>query len=154
MDCLTKSYLKMRKNIKATYHQSPIASSPKGTLMLEMFPCHCQHDISNGKWFMVARLLCAPLTHLPLEKMAVISQTMFSDAFLWTKCFIFCLKFHWSLFLRVQLTIIQHRLYKGLAPNRRQAIILTNADPIHWRIYNLRIIDLRYSLVYVRVDHK
>ena len=26
-------------------------------------------------------------------------------------------------------------LDKGLAPNRRQAIILTNADPIHWRIY-------------------
>ena len=23
----------------------------------------------------------------------------------------------------------------GLAPNRRQAIIWTNADPIHWHIY-------------------
>ena len=23
----------------------------------------------------------------------------------------------------------------GLAPSRRQAIIWTNADPIHWRIY-------------------
>ena len=23
----------------------------------------------------------------------------------------------------------------GLTPNRRQAIIWTNADPIHWRIY-------------------
>ena len=26
-------------------------------------------------------------------------------------------------------------LYTDLAPNRRQAIIWTNADPIHWRIY-------------------
>ena len=26
-------------------------------------------------------------------------------------------------------------LDNGLAPNGRQAIILTNADPIHWRIY-------------------
>ena len=26
-------------------------------------------------------------------------------------------------------------LDNGLAPNRRQAIIWTNADPIHWRIY-------------------
>ena len=26
-------------------------------------------------------------------------------------------------------------LDNGLAPNRRQAIILTNADPINWRIY-------------------
>ena len=26
-------------------------------------------------------------------------------------------------------------LDNGLAPKRRQAIIWTNADPIHWRIY-------------------
>ena len=26
-------------------------------------------------------------------------------------------------------------LGNGLAPNRRQAIIWANADPIHWRIY-------------------
>ena len=26
-------------------------------------------------------------------------------------------------------------LDNGLAPNRRQAIIWTDADPIHWRIY-------------------
>ena len=26
-------------------------------------------------------------------------------------------------------------LDNGLAPNRRQAVIWTNADPIHWRIY-------------------
>ena len=26
-------------------------------------------------------------------------------------------------------------LYNGLSPNRRQAIIWTNANPIHWRIY-------------------
>ena len=34
--------------------------------------------------------------------------------------------FRWSLFLRVQLMINQHW---------RQAIIGTNADPVHWRIY-------------------
>ena len=42
--------------------------------------------------------------------------------------FIFWLKFHWSLFLSVQLTISQHWSDNGLAPNRRQAIIWTNAD--------------------------
>ena len=26
-------------------------------------------------------------------------------------------------------------LDNGLAPNKRQAIIWTNADPVHWRIY-------------------
>ena len=67
--------------------------------------------------------------------MAAISQTVFSVAFSWMKHFVFWLKFQWSLFLRVQLAVTQHWLDNGLAPNRRQAIIWSNADPIHWRIY-------------------
>ena len=67
--------------------------------------------------------------------MAAISQTIFSDTFSWMKCFVCWFKFHWSLFLRVQLTITSNGLDNGLAPNRRQAIIWTNADPIHRRIY-------------------
>ena len=43
------------------------------------------------------------LTHLSLDQMAAISQTIFSDAFSWMKSFVFRFKFHWSLFLRVQL---------------------------------------------------
>ena len=79
------------------------------------------------------------LTHLSRDKMAAISQTIFSDAFSWMKSFIFWLKFHWTLFLRVLLTITQ-QLFRfgsdnGLSPNRRQAIIWTNFYPIHWRIY-------------------
>ena len=41
------------------------------------------------------------LTHLPVDKMAAISQMIVSDAFSWMKSFVFWLKFHWSLFLRV-----------------------------------------------------
>ena len=63
------------------------------------------------------------LTHLPLDKMTAISQTVFSDALSWIKSFLLWLKFHWILFLRVQLTIAQHWC------------IWSNADPIHWRIY-------------------
>ena len=37
--------------------------------------------------------------------------------------------------LRVHLTKLRVGLDNGLAPDRRQAIIWTNADPIHWRIY-------------------
>ena len=48
------------------------------------------------------------LTHLYPDKMAAILQAIFSDAFLWMKNFVFWLKFHWSLFLRVRLTITQH----------------------------------------------
>ena len=44
----------------------------------------------------------------PPGQMAAISQTIFSDAFSWMKNFVFWIKFHWSLFLRVQLTIAQH----------------------------------------------
>ena len=48
------------------------------------------------------------LTHWGRNKMDAISQTIFSTAFLWLKMFEFRLKFHWNLFLGVQLTIFQH----------------------------------------------
>ena len=48
------------------------------------------------------------LTHLPLDKMAAISQTIFWNAFPWMKSLVFWLKFHWNLFLRGQLTITKH----------------------------------------------
>ena len=48
------------------------------------------------------------LTHWGRDKMAAISQTTLSSAFSWMKMLEFRLKFHWSLFLRVQLTIFQH----------------------------------------------
>ena len=63
--------------------------------------------------------------------MAAILQTIFLDAFSRMKNFVFWFKFHWSLFLMVKLTI---GLDNGMAPNRRQAIIWTNADPVHSRI--------------------
>ena len=55
---------------------------------------------------------CYLLTHLTLDKEVgqngLISQKTFSDVFSWMKNFVFWLKFHWSLFLRAQLTITQH----------------------------------------------
>ena len=42
------------------------------------------------------------------SKMDAIPQTTFSNAISWMKMFEFRLKFHWSLFLKVQLTIFQH----------------------------------------------
>ena len=55
------------------------------------------------------------LTLPPLDKMATISQKTFSNTFSWIKSFVFWFEFHWSLFLRVQLTIFQHcfRLWLG-----------------------------------------
>ena len=48
------------------------------------------------------------LTHWGRDEMDAISQTTLSNAFSWMKMFAYRLKFHWSLFLRVQLTISQH----------------------------------------------
>ena len=48
------------------------------------------------------------LTHWGRDKMAAISQTTRSNPFSWMKIFEFRLRFYWSLFLRVQLTIFQH----------------------------------------------
>ena len=67
------------------------------------------------------------LTHLSLDKMAAISQKTLSKAFLWMRSFAF--------WLSGQLTKPSKSLNNGLAPKRRQAIIWSNADPIHWRKY-------------------
>ena len=48
------------------------------------------------------------LTHWGRDKMAAISQTTLSNAFSWMTMLEFRIKFHWSLFIRVQLTISQH----------------------------------------------
>ena len=48
------------------------------------------------------------LTHWGWDKMDAISLTTFSNEFSWMKMYEYRLKFHWSLFLRVQLTISQH----------------------------------------------
>ena len=53
-------------------------------------------------------LVCLVLTHWGRNKMAAFSQTTLSNAFSWMKILEFRLRFHWSLFLWVLLTIIQH----------------------------------------------
>ena len=63
-----------------------------------------QHLVREGR----LRKFCLFINSSPQDKMAAILQTIFWDAFSWMKSFVFWLKFHWSLFLRVQLTIIQH----------------------------------------------
>ena len=48
------------------------------------------------------------LTHWGRDKMATISQTTLSSAFLWMKILEFRLRCHWSVLLRVQSTIFWH----------------------------------------------
>ena len=48
------------------------------------------------------------LTHWGRDQMDAISQTTFSRAFSSLKMAVFELNFHWNMFVRVQLTIIEH----------------------------------------------
>ena len=52
-------------------------------------------------------VICS-LTNWGRDKMAAIFQTTLSNAFSWMNVLEFRLKFHWSLFLRIQLTIFPH----------------------------------------------
>ena len=54
------------------------------------------------------RITMAVLTHWGRDNMAAIFQTTFSNAFSWMEIYEFWLRFQWSLFLRIQLTIFQY----------------------------------------------
>ena len=68
-------------------------------------------------------------------KMATIFQTTYSNGFSWMKMYEFWLKFHRTLFLRVQLAIFHHGWDNGLAPIRWQAIIWIDDCLVCWCIY-------------------
>ena len=56
----------------------------------------------------VMSFLAISLTHWGRDEIDAILQTTSSSAFSWMKMFEFLSKVHWSLFLRVELTIFQH----------------------------------------------
>ena len=108
--------IRVRLNIKMSYHyknshyKDKTVSRPSylynGTIAsVKTGPrfCICTWDWSWKGWYISPR----QFNSSPI-KMAAISLTIFSDAFLWLKGFVLWLKFHWSLSLRVQLTITQH----------------------------------------------
>ena len=71
-------------------------------------------ELTNMSWSRKQLLMNINSTHLSLDKMAAISHTTFSSAFLWMKSFVF-----WLAFLSV---LVQ--LSDGMAANRWQAITL------------------------------
>ena len=101
-------------------HREPVNSPHKWPVTRKMFPfddvimflCRSSNSLLlhamplNPKqcWFV---LYWALKPHLSWDKMAAISQTIFSDAFSWMKRFLIWLKCHWSLFPRVQMPITQ-----------------------------------------------
>ena len=86
------------------------------------------------------------------HKVAAIFRTTFSNAFSWIKMYEFRVRIHLSLFLSVQLTTRQHWFSgNGLAPNRRQAISWTNANPVHWRIYAALGRGLHFDYIFLEI---
>ena len=75
------------------------------------------------------------LTHWGQDKMAAIFQTTFWNGFSWMKMYEYRLKFHWSLFLVVQLTIFRHWFRWWLVAFQATSHYLNQWWLIHWRIY-------------------
>ena len=84
--------------------------------------------------------------------MDAISQTIFSSAFSWMKMFEFRLKFHWSLFLKVQLTIFQHWFRKWLGAVQATSHYLNQWWLVYRRIYASSGLN-ELSLCYVCFRH-
>ena len=78
--------------------------------------------------------------------MAATSQTTFSNATSWMKMRVFRLRFHWSLFLRIQLTIFHHWLRWWLGAVQATSHYLNQWWLVHWRIYaSLGLNELRHK---------
>ena len=75
------------------------------------------------------------LTHWGQDKMAAIFQTTVSNGFSLMKMYEFRLKFHWSLFPRVQLTIFQHWFRKWLGAVQATSHYLNQWWLVYRRIY-------------------
>ena len=75
------------------------------------------------------------LTHWGRDKMFAISQTTLSNAFSWMEMLEFRFKFHWSLLLRVQLTIFQHCLRWWLGADQVTSHYLNQRWVDYRRIY-------------------
>ena len=75
------------------------------------------------------------LPHWGRDKMDAVSQTTVSNAFSWMKMYWFRLKFHWTLFPRVQLTIFQHWFRWWLDAGQATSHYLKQWWLVYWRIY-------------------
>ena len=67
--------------------------------------------------------------------MAVISQTVFSNAFFWMKIYGFRIRFHWFLFLWAQSTIWQHWFTYWRGADQATSHYLNQWWLLYWCIY-------------------
>ena len=85
-------------------------------------------------------------THWGRDKMAPIFQMTFSIAFSWMKIYEFWLRFHWSFFFRLKLTIIQHWFRKWLGTSQVTSHCLSQWWLFYLHIYvSLGLNDLKWD---------
>ena len=75
------------------------------------------------------------LTHWGQVKMSTILQTTFSNAFSGMKTYEFWLRFHWSFFLRLELTIFQHWFRWWFGAYQAASHFLNQWWLVYWSIY-------------------
>ena len=89
------------------------------------------------------------LTHWGRDKMDALLQTTLSNAFSWMNMIEFGFIFHWSLFLRVQLTIFHHWFTSWLGANQATSHYLNQWRLDYRHIYaSLGLDDLKDSFVF------
>ena len=75
------------------------------------------------------------LIHWGRGKIAAIFQTTFSNAYSWPQMYEFRVRFRWSLFLRVQLTIFQHWFSQWLGADQATSHYMNQWWLVYLRIY-------------------
>ena len=92
------------------------------------------------------------LSHWGWDKMAAIFQTTFSIAFSWMKMYEFGIIFHWSLLLRVKLTIFQHWFRIWCGADQATSHYLKQWWLLYWSIYES--LDLNELMMWNPVHSK
>ena len=88
----------------AIKQRPPMLTKVHDTIMTSLGPSELI-SISKAS---LTEVISIPGSHWGPNKMATILQTTLSNAFFLVESFMFWLKFHWALFLEVQLAISQH----------------------------------------------
>ena len=86
-------------------------------------------------WQLSCSDICQTFKYWGRDKIDAIFQTTCLNAFSWMKLYKFQWKFHWGLFLKVQLTIPQHWLRWWLDADQATSHYLHQWWLVYWRIY-------------------
>ena len=85
------------------------------------------------------------------DKMTAVFQTTFSNALSWMELYEFRLMFHLSLFLRSELTILQHWFRWRLAADQATDHYLKQWLLVYWRIYAPLALNELSTLIQLKI---